>query len=441
MADCNICRPLPADMFNYARCDTHFLLYVFDNMRNELIDSSNPSTTEGDLIEQVLERSKKETLQIYEIPSYDAELGMGSGGWYNTVFRTPNLFTKEQFAVFRAAHQWRDRIAREEDEGVTTILSKADLFNIAHHLPIDTAALFSCCRANSDAFKRRAEDLLEIIKNVKASSQDAPEMAAFLESHPETVRRDAATAEWKERQEASPKPVTSAPADAPKETFSDSVRSTLSRFWGGNTGQPSRKYSTQTGSSHVEDEIRLSIPLPKLNANVFETPETNGYNNITPVAVNPGALVEHEYIKPRKSADSDVFVIRDLASSKKRKATDVEGGERPPEKIDNVTEANQKAFDDNQSIERARLKAERKAIKAQKKLENGQRPMDGLQQDELDIQPFDYTTAASVLHSKNEPPNVQRPGAANPYSRSLNAPHGMRRTRTETSGKSFTFKR
>lgn len=39
MADWRI-RPLPIELFDYARSDTHYLLYIFDSMRNELIQRS-----------------------------------------------------------------------------------------------------------------------------------------------------------------------------------------------------------------------------------------------------------------------------------------------------------------------------------------------------------------------------------------------------------------
>jgi len=33
-------RPLPAEMLFYARQDTHYLLYVYDRLKNELIETS-----------------------------------------------------------------------------------------------------------------------------------------------------------------------------------------------------------------------------------------------------------------------------------------------------------------------------------------------------------------------------------------------------------------
>lgn len=40
LADWRI-RPLHKEMIHYARQDTHFLLFVYDTMRNELIDNGN----------------------------------------------------------------------------------------------------------------------------------------------------------------------------------------------------------------------------------------------------------------------------------------------------------------------------------------------------------------------------------------------------------------
>jgi len=38
---CSPCRPLPEELLNYAREDTHYLLYIYDMMRNSLLDRGN----------------------------------------------------------------------------------------------------------------------------------------------------------------------------------------------------------------------------------------------------------------------------------------------------------------------------------------------------------------------------------------------------------------
>ena len=47
-------RPLPIDFIDYARQDTHFLLYIYDMLRNELIDKGNEL---NNLIHAVYSRS------------------------------------------------------------------------------------------------------------------------------------------------------------------------------------------------------------------------------------------------------------------------------------------------------------------------------------------------------------------------------------------------
>ena len=48
-------RPIPEDMIKYAREDTHYLLYVYDRMKNELIRRGNKQLN---LLHNVLNRSK-----------------------------------------------------------------------------------------------------------------------------------------------------------------------------------------------------------------------------------------------------------------------------------------------------------------------------------------------------------------------------------------------
>ena len=49
------CRSLPDEMVKYAREDTHYLLYIYDRMRNELIRRSDNDTK--NLLNTVIERS------------------------------------------------------------------------------------------------------------------------------------------------------------------------------------------------------------------------------------------------------------------------------------------------------------------------------------------------------------------------------------------------
>lgn len=64
-------RPIPDEMLRYAREDTHYLLYIYDLMVNELLDkgmqinSSNPLQ----FYRQVLHKSNALCLKAYEKPA------------------------------------------------------------------------------------------------------------------------------------------------------------------------------------------------------------------------------------------------------------------------------------------------------------------------------------------------------------------------------------
>ena len=58
-------RPLPAEMERYAREDTHYLLYIYDRMRNELIRRKKGSV---DPLLTTLERSRDVCLRTYQKP-------------------------------------------------------------------------------------------------------------------------------------------------------------------------------------------------------------------------------------------------------------------------------------------------------------------------------------------------------------------------------------
>ena len=126
-------------MLKYARSDTHFLLYIYDHLRNALLDRSQSasqsqsdlqtsanSPLERGLLGQALARSAETSLRVYSKEPYDALEGSGQSGWdklakkWNKVALTaggPGVGVGAmQREVYRSVHGWRDKVAREEDE-------------------------------------------------------------------------------------------------------------------------------------------------------------------------------------------------------------------------------------------------------------------------------------------------------------------------------------
>jgi exosome complex exonuclease RRP6 len=100
-------------MLEYARSDTHFLLYIYDELRNTLLDRAKGN---DDLIRTVLEKSEETALRTYHKEGYDFDTGLGKNGWFNVLQKWNSNLSEMQSAVFKAVHKWRDATAREDDE-------------------------------------------------------------------------------------------------------------------------------------------------------------------------------------------------------------------------------------------------------------------------------------------------------------------------------------
>ncbi|KAG1763058.1 ribonuclease H-like domain-containing protein [Suillus occidentalis] len=215
LADWRI-RPLPEEMLAYARSDTHFLLYIYDRLRLSLIERAQTiSASEASfstatsiivkgtisdkpahvLLNDVLARSTRTALRLYDREAYDAELGVGPGGW-DTLARKWNKSALANSAseingvrggaigeVYRAVHRWREDIAKDEDESTRYVLPNHQLFIVAERSPSNAAELLALFSHASipPVLRRRAGELAEVIKStVKrvASSGIAVEAAA-----------------------------------------------------------------------------------------------------------------------------------------------------------------------------------------------------------------------------------------------------------------------
>ena len=158
-------RPLPDEMLYYARSDTHYLLYLYDLLCNQLLNQRYPGTNEP-CIDFVLRSSKDLALKVYQGLDY-GEDGRGNVGWFVhlRMMQDVNNMTDQQFAVFRAVHKWRDEVARREDEGVNFILPFHILKDIVRIVPNDAKAIHSLLRSSAPGAKGRVEELLGVIKD------------------------------------------------------------------------------------------------------------------------------------------------------------------------------------------------------------------------------------------------------------------------------------
>lgn len=443
-------------MFNYARSDTHFLLYIYDNLRNELIDQSSSSVEQVDLVRTVMDRSKEETLQRYERPFYDNQSGTGPTGWYHLLCRTPALFNREQFAVFRAVHQWRDEIARQEDESVHFIMPKHVLYNLAREIPVDMPSLLGCSHPMSKSFLKRKEDLLGVIRNAKRNGATGPDMKGFMQTV-ETTHADGGTKTRRLEHSAT------ASTDGMKETMPSLRRdrtrmptqANQSRFWGSTI--PNNTSVSEARVSVYYENLRLSLPMPPLTAEVFEGAIVVEAVASVPCQTNLGTPAGHLNVKDRQPTRDSVFIVKQDGRSQKRKAADLSDLSDPPEHVSPRPDCNTGGDDVLEDFDGVELlqdseqwtrtyneqKQDTNPARRRSKKERAiQKTRTADSQIYKEEKPFDYINAASVLHALNNVPKrtTGMSKSVDPYSKSMDAPKSMPRSRKEIAGKSFTFK-
>lgn len=161
LADWRI-RPLPEEMLSYARSDTHFLLYIYDHLKNELLKSSTQN-----LLLSVFSASNNVALRVFEKDKYDMD-GLGVDGWKNILQKWNNHLTCDlQVSVLIALHRWRDRIARQEDESVRYVLPNHMLAQIAINCPNDAASVCFICNNVPPLVRLHVNEIVQIIQSTK----------------------------------------------------------------------------------------------------------------------------------------------------------------------------------------------------------------------------------------------------------------------------------
>jgi exosome complex exonuclease RRP6 len=434
LADWRI-RPLSPELMEYARADTHFLLFIFDNMRNELIEKSDFNNPEKNKVQDVLEKSRETALQRYEHPVYDSDLGQGQRGWHKVMVKMPVQYTPQQFAVFRAVHKWRDDLARREDESPLFIMPNHAVFSIARSMPEDKAALFTVVQHVSHILRANADELVPIIASAKAEGMFGPDLNVTLQKITNMKEADREEMLQRKQSEATPVKVPQLPPTPvvpqvalPISYKNPPLRAPTSQFWG---PLLSEDPAAQRRSMSTLN-INLALPLPPLTAEIFAD------DNI--VANEPSPMAKPQYIpkdeRPAEDERTDIFVVKQLGGRKRKHA------EAATETL-NPMQDDQIMLEDPEATRRQE-KAERKAARKAKKEQERAATIDYGDDGEA----FDYANAPSVLHAQEaerkdrrgkDKKDKKRKSGFNPYAKMADAPKGLARSQKEKAGKSRTF--
>ncbi|XP_058467390.1 exosome component 10 [Malaya genurostris] len=150
LADWRI-RPLPENFIEYARKDTHYLLYIYDCMRNELI------TKGASFLQTVYNKSIFLCKQRYVKPIFNEDAIM------NIYRRSRHVFDQRQMFAFREILYWRDKTARQEDESSGYVLPQHMALDIASKLPREMQGIIACCTPVPSLVRQHLHTIHQII--------------------------------------------------------------------------------------------------------------------------------------------------------------------------------------------------------------------------------------------------------------------------------------
>ncbi|KAI4386628.1 hypothetical protein MLD38_004545 [Melastoma candidum] len=164
-------RPLPYEMVRYAREDTHYLLHIYDLMKIRLISMSEGSE---DALLEVYKRSADICSQLYE-----KEL-LTDSSYLHIYGLVQAQLSPQQLAVVAALHEWRDAIARSEDESTGFILPNKTLLEIATQLPVTTGKLHRLLKTRQHSYIEC--NLSSVVNIVRRAIQNSAAYEAEAES-------------------------------------------------------------------------------------------------------------------------------------------------------------------------------------------------------------------------------------------------------------------
>ena len=162
-------RPLTREMVEYARGDTHNLLYVHDRLK-EALAARGP-----DCIDETLARSRDVCLKRYTLPSFD------EGSYYEDLLKTDTRkeLNDAQLAVYAALFKWRDATARAEDESLGYVMPRELMLRLAISVPSTARALMEACRGEVPLVAKHAEAVADLISRAHAVGAPSFKPALF----------------------------------------------------------------------------------------------------------------------------------------------------------------------------------------------------------------------------------------------------------------------
>nr|XP_003230645.2 PREDICTED: exosome component 10 [Anolis carolinensis] len=157
LADWRI-RPLPEEMLNYARDDTHYLLYIYDRVRTELWERGNELPAQ---LQVVWQRSRDICLKKYLKPIFT------ENSYLELYRKQKKHLNTQQMTAFKLLFAWRDKMARQEDESTGYVLPNHMLLKISEELPKEPQGIIACCNPVPPLVRQQINEMHLLIQQAR----------------------------------------------------------------------------------------------------------------------------------------------------------------------------------------------------------------------------------------------------------------------------------
>lgn len=176
LADWRI-RPLSKPMLAYARADTHFLLNIFDQLKNMLLEQNK--------MPQVLHQSRNVAKRRFEYSRFRPKVATPDvfspiekdEPWKNIMYQYNIPAYKEP--LMQNLYEWRDKIARRDDESPRYIMPNQLLVSLVANAPTDPAGVVSANSFVPDHVRSNSKILANLIKRTMEELKDERKTSRF----------------------------------------------------------------------------------------------------------------------------------------------------------------------------------------------------------------------------------------------------------------------
>mgnify|MGYP003365224013 FL=1 len=156
-------RPLSKAMNAYAKADTHFLLNIFDQMRNQLVESNK--------LAGVLAESRNVAKRRFEYSKYRPKKFSptiyspieNQHPWKSLMFKYNIPMDKEELT--KELYNWRDLIARRDDESPRYVMPNQIIASLVAYTPTDAVGVVSVNHMVTDHVRSNSKVIANLIKN------------------------------------------------------------------------------------------------------------------------------------------------------------------------------------------------------------------------------------------------------------------------------------